>query len=146
MAPEYGYLQVQLWKCLRAPNLGDGLDLSRIRAALETHGIVFPPGPSKPDPLKAKQLADSAYNALKSGKFRSAMEGFRAAIGHDNNHADAWRGLGITYVRMDQRKRGHGAYRIFLATSPAGSHDVRQTQRILLAAERQRGLEMDKNR
>lgn len=145
-APENGYLQVQLWKCLRMPNLEGKLDLNRIRTALEEHGIIFPPTPSIPSPTKAKQLTDSAYSALKSGRFRSALEGFRAAIAHKNSYADAWRGLGITYVRMDQRQRGHGAYRIFLAMSLIDSHDVRQTRRILLSAERQRGLSLDKHR
>jgi eukaryotic-like serine/threonine-protein kinase len=70
------------------------------------------------DPDGAAQLVRAGNVELLRGHFPRAMQLYRQATYADDDHAPAWRGIGLSAERMDLRPEARHAYRRYLALSP----------------------------
>lgn len=140
-APENAYAQVHLWLALRDAQLPPSLDGDRLRALLRKAGYFMPIAARRPrESASAKALIAKGYSAIRAGDFKTAVDRFQAAIVHDDTLAAPFRGLGIALGRLDDRAQSLAAYRLYLAMTSADTRERRQIRRIVMDAERHRGL------
>lgn len=140
-APLNAYAQVQLWLALRDAQLPPSLDGDRLRSLLRERGYYMPVAARRPrQRAAADTLIAAGYAALKAGQYKAAVDAFQAAIVQDDTVAAPFRGLGIAHGRLEDGPRSLAAYRIYLAMHLDDSRDRRNIERVVLTAERHRGL------
>lgn len=140
-APQNAYAQVHLWLALRDAQLPPSLDGDRLRALLRKAGYFMPIEARRPrETESAKALIEKGYSAIRAGDFKIAIDRFQAAIVHDDTLASPFRGLGIALGRIDDRPRSLAAYRLYLAMTTDDTRERRQIRRVVMDAERHRGL------
>lgn len=141
-APHNMHAQVHLWLALRDAQLPPGLDGDRLRSLLRQAGYFMPIAAKRPRQRPAaRALVKTAYAAIRAGKFKVAIDRFEAAIVLDDTLPDSFRGLGIAWGRLDDRDRSLAAYRLYLAQTSGETRERRQIRRIVMDAERHRGLQ-----
>lgn len=140
-APSNAYAQVHLWIALRDAQLPPSLDGDRLRALLRKAGYFMPIAARRPrEQPAAKALIEKGYSAIRAGDFKTAIDRFQAAIVHDDTLASPLRGLGIALGRLDDRPQSLAAFRLYLAMTNADTRERRQIRRVVMDAERHRGL------
>lgn len=140
-APANAYAQVQLWLALRDAQLPPSLDGDRLRSLLRNAGYYMPVAARRPRMRAAAEaLIGKGYAAVKASRFKEAVDLFQAAVVQDDTLAAPFRGLGIAHGRLDDQPRALAAYRIYLAMHTDDSRDRRNIERVVLTAERHRGL------
>ena len=140
-APENAYAQVHLWIALRDAQLPPSLDGDRLRSLLRKAGYFMPIAARRPrETVAAKALLEKGYTAIRAGDFKTAVDRFQAAIVHDDTLPSPFRGLGIALGRLDDRPRSLAAFRLYLAMTSADTRERRQIRRVVMDAERHRGL------
>ena len=140
-APENAYAQVHLWLALRDAQLPPSLDGDRLRTLLRKAGYFMPIAARRPRETQAAQaLIEKGYTEIRAGEFKTAIDRFHAAIVHDDTLASPFRGLGIAAGRLDDRAHSLAAFRLYLAMTSADTRERRQIRRVVMDAERHRGL------
>jgi Flp pilus assembly protein TadD len=143
-APENTHAHIMLWEALTAAPpgaIGLTVDRDRLTRALRQKGYYTPPSrPRAPRPAAAADQTRRGFQSLRNGRFPEAAGRFEAALAQDPRHADAFRGLGTAYARMERLVQARGAYALFLHLAPRETRDVRVVRRLLVDADRRRGL------
>ncbi|MCA9526402.1 MAG: hypothetical protein KC549_08920, partial [Myxococcales bacterium] len=80
------------------------------------------------------------FELLAAGQFTTAIERFEAAVAADDTRAQPFRGLGIAQGRLGQEAASVAAWRLYLALTDRDDRERRQVERVILDAERRRGL------
>ena len=91
------------------------------------------------DPVTARSHLAQGYSALRVQDLRLAFLSFQAAADVSPTLADAYRGMGIVLVRLEQTERALAAYQLFLALAPERTRDVDVVERIVLDYHRRQG-------
>lgn len=91
-----------------------------------------PRKPKKPtvDTAAAKTLYDEGNRLTLQGRIREAIARFKRALKEDPNFADAHRGLGIAYARLEQPEQAVRHYELYLKKRPY-AHDAERVRVIL---------------
>jgi len=140
-APQNGHAHVQLWLALRAAELPPAIDGARVRAVLREAGFFIPDAPRRPrDPAAAARLEEKGFAHVTAGRFEKAIAAFHEAVAADDSRAQPFRGLGIAHGRLDQEGPSVAAWRLYLALTSGVTRERRQVERVILDAERRRGL------
>lgn len=140
-APENAHAQVHLWLALRDAQLPPSLDGDRLRSLLRNAGYFMPIAARRPrQRAPAEALVEKGYAAIRKGEFKVAIDRFEAAVVLDDTLPTAFRGMGIAWGRLDDRARSLAAWRLYLAQTTGETRERRQIRRIVMDAERHRGL------
>ncbi|MCB9549814.1 MAG: hypothetical protein H6706_28740 [Myxococcales bacterium] len=140
-APANGHAHVQLWLALREAQLPPSMDGARVRQVLRAAGYVIADAPRRPrQPAEAARLEAEGFELLAAGQFTTAIERFEAAVAADDTRAQPFRGLGIAQGRLGQKAASVAAWRLYLALTDRDDRERRQVERVILDAERRRGL------
>jgi hypothetical protein len=85
--------------------------------------------------LSAEKRADLAYREgnklIREKKFREAVEKFRSVLKLNPKLGRAYRGLGIAYAKLMERKKACSSYQSYLKTLPPSSKEVSSLKLIL---------------
>lgn len=83
---------------------------------------------------RAAELTREAGAALVRGELPRARQLYRQATFHDDEHAPAWRGLGLSSERMGLVPEAASAYRRYLRLAPSASDAARVRARLAALA------------
>jgi tetratricopeptide (TPR) repeat protein len=148
-APENDFAVAMLWMSLRYVRLtveAPSLDVGALRGLLDTRGLPTPESSHvPPQTAAASDRVRAADQAVRGGRFEAAVEGYRAALEHDDLLPDAWRGLAMAQTRLGNARAARLAWTLFVWTAEAAGrsrdkHDLRQARRLLADEARRRGL------